>query len=92
MSIAPIQVTDEGILIPKVYIDTSGEIELIVTDDFILIRPKQVDTEPVVQQDSAPKYDYSFIGIGQTRDPEASLNAEEILESEIKRESGWSLD
>jgi hypothetical protein len=38
------------------------------------------------------KHRYDFIGIGHTRDPQASVNAEEILEREVKRESGWSLD
>ena len=92
MSIAPIQVTDEGILIPKVYLDTSGEIELIVTEDFIIVRPKQDDSNSAVPEDANVSYDYPFIGLGNTRDPQASINAEEILEREIKRDSGWSLE
>lgn len=92
MNILPIQITEEGILIPKVYIAALGELELVVTEEFVLLRPKPTTATFVVTDDSAPKYDYDFIGIGHTRDPQASVNAEEILEREIKRESGWSLE
>ena len=92
MNVLPIQITNAGVLIPKIYLDTSGEIELVVTEDFVVVRPKQVKSTFVAADDPATTYDYDFIGIGHTRDPEASLNAETILEQEIKRESGWSLD
>ena len=34
---------------------------------------------------------YSFVGIGESANDDVSENAEEILASEIKRRSGWSL-
>lgn len=46
MSIAPIQVYDEGILIPRQYIDASGGLELLVTDEFVVLRPKPVEANP----------------------------------------------
>jgi hypothetical protein len=92
MNIVPIQVTEEGILIPKTYLDMSGELELIITDNFVLLRPKHDVPSDVVSETESPPYHYSFIGIGHTSDPTASVNAEEILEREIKRESGWSIE
>lgn len=40
---------------------------------------------------SRPKR-FSFIAIGRTRQPDASVRLEETLESEIDRRSGWSLE
>ncbi|MCW5852879.1 MAG: hypothetical protein KIT87_22600 [Anaerolineae bacterium] len=34
---------------------------------------------------------YSFIGVGQTSDPKASVDAEGILEREADTHQGWSL-
>lgn len=91
MSVLPIQVTNDGVLIPRVYLDTAGEFELVVTDDYVLVRAK-VSSSPSVSDLEPVETRFDFIGIGHTRDPQASINAEEILEREIKRDSGWSLD
>lgn len=40
MNILPIQVLDEGVLIPKIYLQNTGEVEVVVTADYILIKPK----------------------------------------------------
>lgn len=39
-NILPIQVLDEGVLIPKVYLHNADEVEVVVTADYILIKPK----------------------------------------------------
>lgn len=88
------QVTDEGVLIPKVYLHDASQIEIVVTKEYVLVRPKLSEPESVQTEQTIEELNrrYSFIGIGHTRDPQASVNAKEILEREIKRESGWSLD
>jgi len=94
MSVIPIQVTDEGVLIPKVYLHDAREVEVIVQDDYVLVRPKPLAPEKVAgDTDNLPlEKRFDFIGIGHSRNPSASVEAEEILKREIKRESGWSLD
>ncbi|CAN5459716.1 hypothetical protein BH10CHL1_BH10CHL1_43150 [soil metagenome] len=42
MNNVPIQVTDEGVLIPKNYLRNASEVEVVTTADYFLIRPKQV--------------------------------------------------
>ena len=87
MNVVPIQVTDEGVLIPKVYLHDAGEVEVVVSKDYVLVRPKN----PVQSGGDAPKTGrrYSFIGIAHTRNPRASVEAEEILEREVDRRMGW---
>lgn len=94
MAVIPIQVTAEGVLIPKIYLHNAGQVEVIVTSEYVLVRPKLPKPEPAPSEQTIAqlKGRYDFIGIGHTRDPQASVNAEEILEREVKRESGWSLD
>ncbi|MBI3913363.1 MAG: hypothetical protein HY327_04150 [Chloroflexi bacterium] len=94
MSVIPIQVTSEGVLIPKTYLDDASEVEVVVGEDYVLVRPRPVVREPVTpdKETELPESRFDFIGIGHTRDPLASRNAEAILEREIKRTSGWSLD
>lgn len=92
MNMLPIQVTEAGVLIPKIYLLNAGEVEVIVSQDYVLVRPKPSSPELVSAEASVPTPNYDFIGIGHSRDPQASLQAEAILEREIKRESGWSLD
>ncbi len=87
MELIPIQVTDEGVLIPKVYLRDAGEVETIVSEDYVLVRSKNPAPRGIAQNARR----YSFIGIAHTRNPRASVEAEDILEREIKRESGWSL-
>ena len=84
MTIIPIQVTDEGVLIPKVYLHDAGELELLVTAEYVLVRPKH----PSLIEQETPRSPrrYSFIGIAHTRNPRASVEAEEILEREFGRE------
>jgi hypothetical protein len=93
MTIIPIQVTDEGVLIPKSYLRDAGAFEVIVSDDYVLVRPKVSPKSTTTEtEESQLQNRYSFIGIGHTREPNVSVEAEAILEDEIKRASGWSLD
>ena len=54
MNNVPIQVTDEGVLIPKTYLRNASEVEVVKTGDYFLIKPKQLATvvpspQPVTQ-------------------------------------------
>ncbi|MCI0711127.1 MAG: hypothetical protein L0154_13300 [Chloroflexi bacterium] len=40
MKVMPIQVLDEGVLIPRIYLHNAGEVEVVVTADYILVKPK----------------------------------------------------
>lgn len=92
MNVIPIQVTDEGVLIPKTYLHDAGEVEVIVQDEYVLVRPKAATPEASENNLALPPVNerFDFIGIGHSRNSNASTEAEEILEREIKRESGWS--
>jgi hypothetical protein len=85
--IAPIQVTDEGVLIPRQYLSDSDEFELVLSDAFLLVRPK-LSEEPLPEVQKR----FPWIGMAETKDPTASVRVEEILAEEIDRRAGWTLD
>lgn len=99
MQMIPIQVTEEGVFIPKIYLRETDNLEIIVVDEYILVRPqvsaalkhsdKQTTPETVPPK---PSRRFSFIGSGQTRNPKASVEAEAILNREVDQREGWSLD
>lgn len=85
---AVVQITEEGILIPRELLpktEDTENIEIILTADYVILRVRR----PEAERGSFP---YPFIGIGETRSPTASTEAEDILEKEVKPRSGWSLD
>lgn len=41
MNIIPIQVTDEGVLIPKTYLGNAKEVDVVISGDYFLIKPRQ---------------------------------------------------
>ncbi|MFN8487234.1 MAG: hypothetical protein U0350_06550 [Caldilineaceae bacterium] len=88
MNLIPIQVMDEGVLIPRIYLGDTSEFEIVTTSDYILVKPKS-QTLPKVegmngeQQPPTKARRYRFIGSGRTRNPKASVEAEEILTREI---------
>jgi len=86
----PIQVTEEGVLIPKTYLRNADEIEVIVKADYILVRPHG-RPKPDAPSHAVREGRYSFIGIGETSNPTASTDVEAILEREADRGEGWSL-
>lgn len=87
MHLVPIQVTEEGIFIPKVYLHDADEVEVVIEADYILVRPKQPDIPTV---EGVKRHRYSFIGIGRTTNPKASVEAEDILARDIDRRDGWT--
>ncbi len=89
MSVIPIQVTSEGVLIPKTYLADASEVEVVVGEDYVLVRPKFPSQNRSGMPDTVHRY--SFIGIAHTRNPRASVEAEEILEREANRRVGWEL-
>ncbi len=40
MNVIPIQVTDEGVFIPKIYLHDAGEVEVEMTADYVIVKPK----------------------------------------------------
>ncbi len=87
MSVIPIQVTAEGVLIPKMYLDDASDVEVVVGEDYVLVRPRLATQTQSGERRSGHRY--SFIGIAHTRNPRASVEAEEILEREVNRRVGW---
>lgn len=76
MNLIPIQVTDDGVLIPKQYLHDADEVEVVVEADYVLVRPKRSDTDVEANAGlSKPAHRYSFIGIAHTRNPRASVEA-----------------
>jgi len=88
MNVIPIQVTEEGVLIPKTYLPGAGELEIIDGPEYVLVRPKAPPVQPALLPSKSRRF--SFVGIAHTRNPRASVEAEEILEREVDRRTGWS--
>lgn len=82
-----VQLTKDGVLIPRAYLQNADDFEIEIRNGDVLVRPKPV-VEPLVD---APKR-YSWIGIAKSDNPNASVEVEEILEAEIDRRAGWTLD
>lgn len=98
MPMIPIQVTEEGVFIPKIYLKETNNLEVVMVDDYVLVRPHVSAVEKSVRASVSealppkPTRHFSFIGSGHTRNPKSSVEAEEILQREIDRREGWSLD
>ncbi len=91
MNILPIQITEEGILIPRVYLPAASQVEIVMRDEYVLLRKKtNGKTKPKKRRKKSSRY--SFIGIGHSRNPRASVEAEKILEREVDRARGWTVD
>jgi len=41
MNIIPIQVTDEGVLIPKTYLQNSDAVDVVITPNYVLVKPRR---------------------------------------------------
>ena len=89
-TIEPIQVTDEGVLIPRQYLSNTEEFEIVLSETHVLIRPKSHAHSLELLPSESDRF--SFVGIARTNNPDASIEVEEILEREIDRRSGWTLD
>ncbi len=91
MKVIPIQITAEGVLIPRAYFPASAQLEIIMRADYVLLKPK-LNGKPKPKKPRKKSSRYSFVGIGHSRNPRASTEAEEILEREIDPVRGWTVD
>lgn len=86
MYLQPIQITDEGILIPHHYLHDARDLVIEFIDGYILLRPKPTPTG------TTKNWLSDLVGIAETRDVTASEKVEEILADEIDRRAGWTFD
>lgn len=91
MDVIPIQVTAEGVIIPRVYLRDAEDVEVIVSDEFVVVRPRQRSEEASDKEAATPRSSgrYSFVGIGRSQNPRASEEAEAILERDVDRRNGF---
>ena len=82
MVIPPIQITDTGVLIPRSYLQDARDFEFEVIDSYVLVRPK-ANGKSTLRPSTSSRF--SFVGIAETRNPNASIEVEEILERELGR-------
>ncbi|KAA3658461.1 MAG: hypothetical protein DWQ04_25060 [Chloroflexi bacterium] len=80
MNVQPIQVTKEGVLIPRKYLPGADEFEFVVSEDHVLIRPKTNGEQSLLPSESSR---FSFVGIAKSSNPDASADVEEILRREM---------
>lgn len=88
MTVTPIQVVDESVLIPRHYLPNAESFEFVLTQDYIIIRPKKLD----VDSEPPPSPLHSLIGVAETKDPTASARVKEILSEEADTRAGWTHD
>lgn len=91
MKIIPIQITDEGILIPRVYLPAASQVEIVMRRDYVLLKTK-ANGKAKTKKRRKKSSRYSFVGSGRSRNPRASIEAEEILEREVDAVRGWTVD
>lgn len=77
-----IKITNDGVLIPLDYLQHAREFELEVQNGDVLIRPKPEQASELLPSESSR---FSFVGIGKSRNPNASAEVEEILQQELGR-------
>lgn len=85
MEIKPIQIMEQGVLIPLEYLHNAHEFEFELVNGHVLVRAKQSDK----QKQGWP---YEWIGIARSSNPNASMEVEEILMAEVDRRAGFTLD
>ena len=76
--VIPIQVTQEGVIIPKTYLRDARDVDVVVTSEYVIVKPRGEAQQPL--QGKSPSRRYSFLGIGETRNPTASVEVEAMLE------------
>lgn len=85
MNVLPIQVTEKEIRIPREYLPDSDELELVFEQDYVIVRLKVIES-PLADV----KKRFPWIGMGRSGNPNASIEAEEVLSRELHRRSGWT--
>jgi hypothetical protein len=78
MELIPIQISAEGVLIPKAYLQDATEVEVQMTEHYVLIRPKIHTSNGKSTKQNGIKAEvkrrrFSFVGSGHTKNPQASL-------------------
>jgi hypothetical protein len=87
MYLQPVQITDEGVLIPHHYLHDARDLVIEYIDGYVLIRPKPNGKQ--IKETESPRYDW--IGIASSGIDDASVEVEKILAEEIDNRSGWTL-
>ncbi len=88
MELKPIQVMEQGVLIPLEYLHNAHEFEFELIDGYLLVRPKLPQPTLLPSESSF----FSFVGIARSRNPNASAEVEDILMAEVDRRAGFTLD
>jgi len=88
MTVTPIQVVDQSVLIPRQYLPDTDSFELVVTSEYVIIRSKKSNT--LNETPESPLH--GLIGFAETSDPTASARVKEILSDEADTRSGWTHD
>lgn len=74
MEIVPIQVTEQGVLIPRVYLPNAEAVEAVLTAEYVLVRAK---TEPVSIRPTTPSLaDQLFGALGHGQWAEYDLEVD----------------
>ena len=79
MSVLPIQVTDAGVLIPRAYLREARAFVFVLNGDYVLVKPADSEGQEPAQKLPGKHHRFAFIAAGQTRNPDASTQVEEIL-------------
>ncbi len=77
MNMLPIQITDKGVLIPREYVQSAGEIELVVMEEYVLVRSKNESNNDQELFPSESSH-FLFVGIAKSSNPKASVEVEEM--------------
>ena len=88
MTVTPIQVLEHSVLIPRQYLPNTDSFELVLTNDYVIIRPK----ESAAGEEASLSPLHNLIGAAKTTDPTASARVKEILSAEADSRSGWTHD
>lgn len=68
MTIIPIQVTDEGVVIPKAYLHNADEVEVEMTAEYVIVRPKGQQAEPWLRDKPVHIYSPRLVNQSQIKD------------------------
>lgn len=85
MNVLPIQVVNDGVLIPLQYLQNADQFEFELTGGYVLVKPKSVE-RPLAEAHNR----FPWIGMAESQNPIASQDVEEILMAEIDRRGGWT--
>ena len=76
MIIIPIQVTDEAVFIPKVYLHDAREVEVEITDEYVIVRPKKMADQSALRDKPARIYSPRLANRKKAKDFKMEVKAE----------------